>query len=127
MKILKLITIILMAYFYISVGIKHFTEPEWFLQIYPPFLPFWLAAVYISGFFEVLFGIMLLIPKTRYYAGWGLIALLIAVFPANIYLAYTKGAAMDISAAVAWGRLPFQALFIGLAYWHSKDVWKTIK
>ena len=122
MKILKLITIILMAYFYINVGIKHFTEPEWFLQIYPPFLPFGLAAVYVSGFFEVLFGIMLLIPKTRYYAGWGLIALLIAVFPANIYLAYTNGAAMDISAAVAWGRLPFQALFIGLAYWHSKDV-----
>ena len=122
MKILKLITIILMAYFYISVGIKHFTEPEWFLQIYPPFLPFGLAAVYVSGFFEVLFGIMLLIPKTRYYAGCGLIALLIAVFPANIYLAYTNGAAMDISAAVAWGRLPFQALFIGLAYWHSKDV-----
>ena len=122
MKIFKLITIIIMAYFYISVGIKHFTEPEWFLQIYPPFLPFGLAAVYISGFFEVLFGIMLLIPKTRYYAGWGLIALLIAVFPANIYLAYTNGAAMDIPAAAAWGRLPFQALFIGLAYWHSKDV-----
>jgi uncharacterized membrane protein len=47
--------------------------------------------------------------------------LLIAVFPANIYLAYTNGAAMDISAEVAWGRLPFQALFIGLAYWHSQD------
>ena len=122
MKIFKLITIVIMAYFYINVGIKHFTEPEWFLQIYPPFLPFGLAAVYISGFFEVLFGIMLLIPKTRYYAGWGLIALLIAVFPANIYLAYTNGAAMDIPAATAWGRLPFQALFIGLAYWHSKDV-----
>ena len=122
MKLFKLITIAIMAYFYINVGIKHFTEPEWFLQIYPPFLPFGLAAVYISGFFEVLFGIMLLIPKTRYYAGWGLIALLIAVFPANIYLAYTNGAAMDIPAAAAWGRLPFQALFIGLAYWHSKDV-----
>ncbi|MEC7822184.1 MAG: DoxX family protein [Candidatus Neomarinimicrobiota bacterium] len=122
MKVFKLITIILMAYFYINVGIKHFIDPDWFLQIYPPFLPFGLAAVYISGFFEVLFGVMLLIPKTRYYAGWGLIALLIAVFPANIYLAYTNGAAMDISAAVAWGRLPFQALFIGLAYWHSRDV-----
>ena len=122
MKIFKLITIILMAYFYISVGIKHFIDPDWFLQIYPPFLPFGLAAVYISGFFEVLFGAMLLIPKTRYYAGWGLIALLIAVFPANIYLAYTNGAAMDIPAATAWGRLPFQALFIWLAYWHSKDV-----
>ena len=122
MNTIKLLTIGLMSFFYITTGIKHFTEPEWFLQIYPPFLPFGLAAVYISGFFEVLFGVLLLIPKTRYHAAWGLIVLLIAVFPANIYLAYTNGAAMDISAAVAWGRLPFQALFIWLAYWHSKDV-----
>ena len=121
MNIVKLLTIGLMSFFYITTGIRHFTEPDWFLQIYPPFLPFGLAAVYISGFFEVLFGILLLIPKTRHHAAWGLIVLLIAVFPANIYLAYTNGAAMDISAEVAWGRLPFQALFIGLAYWHSHD------
>ncbi len=121
-KEIKFLTILIMAYFYINVGVKHFIEPEWFLQIMPPSFPFHLASVYISGFFEVLFGFLLLIPKTRYYAAWGLIMLLIAVFPANIYLALTNGAAMDITPAVAWGRLPFQLVFIGLAYWHSKDV-----
>ena len=102
MNTVKLFTIGLMSFFYITTGIRHFTEPDWFLQIYPPFLPFGLAAVYISGFFEVLLGILLLIPKTRHYAAWGLIVLLIAVFPANIYLAYTNGAAMNISPEVAW-------------------------
>jgi uncharacterized membrane protein len=120
-KIFKLFTIIVMSIFYINVGIKHFTDPNWFLQIYPPFLPFGLAAVYISGFFEVLFGVMLLIPKARFYAGWGLIMLLIAVFPANIYLAYTNGAVMNISQGLAYARLPIQGVFIWLAYWHSKD------
>jgi len=122
MKKFKFFTLILTSCFYMNVGIKHFTEPEWFLQIMPPSLPFHLASVYISGFFEVSLGFLLLIPKTRYYAAWGLILLLIAVFPANIYLALTNGDAIDTSAAVAWGRLPFQFLFIWLAYWHSKDV-----
>jgi uncharacterized membrane protein len=111
-----------MSCFYMNVGVKHFIEPEWFLDIMPPSFPFHLASIYISGFFEVLFGFLLLIPKTRYYAAWGLIFLLIAVFPANIYLAFTNGDAMGISPKLAWGRLPFQFLFIGLAYWHSKDV-----
>ena len=63
---------------------------------------------------------MLLLPKTRFYAGWGLIVLLIAVYPANIYLAQTNGEAMNTTPLVAWGRLPFQFIFIGLAYWHTK-------
>jgi uncharacterized membrane protein len=60
------------------------------------------------------------VPKTRFVAGWGLILLLIAVYPANIYLALTNGAAMDTTPIIAWGRLPFQFAFIGLAYWHTK-------
>jgi len=78
--------------------------------------------VYISGFFEIVFGFLLLINSTRYYAAWGLILLLIAVYPANIYLAQTNGAAMNTTPLIAWGRLPFQFVFIGLAYWHSKKV-----
>ena len=110
-----------MSLFYIQVGVKHFTDPYWFIQIMPPYLPFHKELVYISGAFEILLVIMLLFRKTRFYAGWGLIMLLIAVFPANIYLAQTNGAAMDTSAAVAWWRLPFQSLFIILAYWHSEE------
>ena len=119
-KNIRLLSIIIMSIFYVSVGVNHFTIPEWFLQIVPPWLPYKLELVYISGFLEIIFGVMLLIPATRFYASWGLILLLIAVYPANIYLAQTNGAAMNTTPLVAWGRLPFQFVFIALAYWHTK-------
>ena len=116
----KLITIYLMSLFYISTGIKHFTNVDWFMKIMPPYLPFHKELVYLSGAFEIILGIMLVFEKTRFLAGWGLILLLIAVFPANIYLAQTNGAAINTSPVLAWWRLPFQAVFIAIAYWHSK-------
>ena len=119
-KNIRLLSIIIMSIFYVSVGVNHFTIPEWFLQIVPPRLPYKLELVYISGFLEIILGVMLLIPATRFYAAWGLILLLIAVYPANIYLAQTNGAAMNTTPLVAWGRLPFQFVFIALAYWHTK-------
>ena len=94
---IKPFSLIIMSWFYISVGISHFTDSNWFLQIVPPYLPFKLELVYVSGFFEIIFGLMLILPSWRYYAGWGLILLLIAVYPANIYLAQTNGAAMNLS------------------------------
>ena len=109
-----------MSWFYISAGLLHFTNTNWFLQIVPPYLPLKLEFVYVSGFFEIIFGFMLILPSWRYYAGWGLVLLLIAIYPANIYLAQTNGAAMNTSALVAWARLPFQFIFIGIAYWHTK-------
>ena len=72
-------------------------------------------------FFEILLGCLLMFQKTRAFAGKGLILLLLAVFPANIYLAQTNGAAMNTTPLIAWGRLPIQFIFIGLAYWHSLD------
>ena len=117
---LELTSIVKMSIFYVSVGIKHFTNPSWFLKIVPPILPYKLALVYISGFFEIVLGLLLLFPSFRYIAGWGLILLLIAVFPANIYLAQTNGAALNTTPLVAWGRLPFQFVFIAIAYWHTK-------
>ena len=118
---IKKATIFIMSFFYVSVGINHFINPEWFTQIVPPFLNrFDLELVYISGLCEISFGVLILFKKTRLYAAWGLIFTLAAVFPANIYLAQTNGFAMDTSSAVAWYRLPFQSLFIVLAYWHRK-------
>ena len=118
---IKYLSLIVMGIFYISVGISHFTSPIWYVKIVPPYLPYKLELVYISGLFEILFGGMLFFRKTRFLAGWGLILLLIAVYPANIYLAQTNGAALGISPLIAWGRLPFQFVFIGLAYWHTKE------
>ena len=118
---IKYLSLMVMGIFYISIGISHFTSPTWYVQIVPPYLPYKLELVYISGLFEILFGGMLFFKKTRFLAGWGLILLLIAVYPANIYLAQTNGAALGISPLIAWGRLPFQFVFIGLAYWHTKE------
>ena len=118
----KKMTIYFMSAGYIYIGIRHFIDPDFFLAIMPDYLPLHLEAVYLSGFFEILLGGMLLFKKYRKVAGWGLIALLIAVFPANIYLAQNEVAqqTLNISQTTAIVRLPFQALFIGLAYWHTK-------
>lgn len=119
--LVKVISVYVMGIFYIIVGIKHFQDPSWFVQIVPPILPYKYELVYISGFFEVFLGILLMIPRFQSIAAKGLIALLICVYPANIYLAQTNGVAMGISPLIAWGRLPFQFVFIGLAYWHLKE------
>ena len=118
-KTLKTVSRYIMSLFYVSVGINHFLNPEWFVKIIPPILlEFDYQLVYLSGVCEVMFGLLILIPKARYYAAWGLILTLAAVFPANIYLAQTNGVAMETTATVAWYRLPFQTVFILLAYWH---------
>ena len=122
MKVIKKVTIYLMSIGYIYIGIRHFMDVEFFMAIMPDYLPYHLELVYISGFFEVLLGVLLLIPKTRFYAGWGLILLLIAVFPANIFLVQSREAqeTLGVTKNQAIFRLPFQAVFIALAYWHSK-------
>ena len=114
------ISIIIMSLFYIMAGTNHFINLDWYVRIVPPILPFKTAIVYISGILEIILGSLLIFPKTRFIAGWGLIILLVAVYPANIYVALTNGEAMDTTPMIAWGRLPFQFVFIGLAYWHSK-------
>ena len=117
-KLQKSILIIISSIFYTIVGIKHFIEPDYFLSIIPPYLPFHIELVYISGFFEILFGLMILFPKYRYYGSIGLILLLIAVFPANIYLAQSKEAqeAIGASQQIAIWRLTIQGILIWIAY-----------
>ena len=117
---IKTLSIILMTLFYIMAGTNHFINPDWYVRIVPPILPFKTVIVYISGILEIILGTLLIFPKTRFIAGWGLILLLVAVYPANIYVALTNGEAMDTTPLIAWGRLPFQFVFIRLAYWHSK-------
>tara|TARA_Y100001970_G_scaffold293348_1_gene439582 strand:- start:672 stop:1055 length:384 start_codon:yes stop_codon:yes gene_type:complete len=119
----KEITVYVLSLFYIYVGIKHFIDPYWFVQIMPPYLPYHLELVYLSGFFEVFLGLFLLFSKSRKYAAYGIILLLIAVYPANIYLAFNDlpQKALDISSfAASWIRLPIQFVLIGVAFWHSQ-------
>ena len=92
-------------------GIGHFVKPDTYEKIVPPYLPNPAALVIISGVAEIAGGIGLMIPRLRRAAGWGLIALLFAVFPANIYMVQHPGQ-FDIPVWILWARLPFQVVFI---------------
>ena len=109
----------LLAIFMIGAGTLHFVRPEFYLKIMPPYLPLHLELVYLSGFFEIALGLLLLVPRISRLAAWGIIALLIAVFPANIYL-YQHQDLVPASPTVHFLRLPLQGVFILWAYWHTR-------
>jgi len=119
---LKLVALWVLALAMIAIGVLHFVQPKPFVRIVPKFLPAPLALVYVSGFFEIAGGVGLLVPATRVAAAWGLIALYIAVFPANIYM-LTHNISLNpkkpIPRWALWARLPFQFLFIAWAYWFT--------
>jgi len=119
----KSIAAIILGLMYIVVGIKHFTEPEIFIAITPPFIYFREAAVYFTGMIEIVGGVLLLINKYRKKGGALMIILLLLVFPANIYLVFSEEAqiAFQGTRADALIRLPFQIPLILIAYWHSKE------
>ncbi len=101
-------------------GINHFLNPDFYLRMMPPYLPWHLFLVYLSGVFEIALGALLLIPKFSRLAAWGLIALLIAVFPANIYMAMNTELFPEFNPILIWLRLPLQLLMIAWAYWLTK-------
>lgn len=118
---LKTASLYFMGIAYILAGLFHFLVPEMYLKFMPPYLPWHQELVFISGLIEIALGALLFVPQYRKLAAWGIIALLVAVFPANVYLAQTNGEAIGISALAAWARLPIQALLILWAWWHTRD------
>tara|TARA_B100001093_G_C26709650_1_gene962840 strand:+ start:501 stop:944 length:444 start_codon:yes stop_codon:yes gene_type:complete len=121
MQYFKLLTIYSLGILYVFVGINHFTNPDFFIPLVPPRLKFLEELVLISGFVEIVMGIMLLFRKTRKFGAWITILLLLAVFPSNIYLyiSDTVRDILEISKKQALVRLPFQIPLILMAYWHS--------
>lgn len=117
---LKKISLALLSFVYCGAGIAHFIAPENYLRIMPPFLPWPLFLVYLSGAAEFGLGALLWWKRYRILAAWGLIALLVAVFPANIYMYQQGGAAFGVSDAVLFARLPLQAILIAWAYGHTR-------
>jgi len=106
----------------VFIGVGHFIKPEPFVVIVPEVLPYKLLLVYISGVAEIAGGLGLILPQTRKLAGWGLVLLYLAVFPANINMAIND-LPLDgkhMSPLMLWGRLPVQALFIAAAYWQTR-------
>lgn len=120
MRKLKIILKYLLCAFFVVAGLNHFINPALYLKIMPPYLPWRLFLVYLSGFFEVALGLLLLAPAFSRAAAWGLIALLVAVFPANIQMAINPELYPDISPLALWLRLPLQAVFIAWAFWYTR-------
>ena len=105
-----------LAALFTAAGIMHFAAPQFFERIVPPTLPLSArTATLISGAAEVVGGLGLLHPATRPVARWGLLALLLAVFPANIYMAQDPQK-FGAPAWVAWARLPLQPLLMWLVW-----------
>ena len=119
----KLFTVYVMSFMYIFVGIRHFTDPQYFLDIVPPQLPYKLFLVYFTGLIEIVGGAAILSPKSRKAGAYLLIFLLVSVFPANIhlYVSETPQNLLGISKTDALIRMPFQIPLILLAFWHSKE------
>lgn len=119
MRRVKTASKFLLAIFMIGAGTMHFVNPEFFLRIMPPYLPLHSELVAISGAAEIVLGVALLVPALSHMVAWGIIALLIAVFPANIYL-YQNQDLMPAPPLVHLLRLPMQGVLILWAYWHTK-------
>ena len=119
----RILSLVGLSGFFVYFGIDHFINPDFYLSIMPPAFPLHAEAVYISGFFEILGGICVLIPSLRKLAGWGLIALLVSVYPANIYMAINPEAFPEISIGLLYFRLPLQFLFIYWAYSITRSVY----
>jgi uncharacterized membrane protein len=107
-----------MAVFFIAAGINHFRLPAVYVAMIPPWLPFPSTLNVLSGLAEIAGGVGVLLPSLRCAAGWGLIALLVAVFPANLHVAllgHMPG--FSFTPLTLWLRLPLQAVFVAWVAW----------
>ena len=120
MALIKTITRYVFALFFVLAGVNHFLSPAFYLNIMPPYLPWHLALVYISGVAEIVLGLLLLIRRWSVIAAWGLIALLIAVFPANLHMALHQELYPSLPSLGLWLRLPIQGVLIAWAYWYTR-------
>jgi uncharacterized membrane protein len=118
----KSIARFVLALFMISAGVLHFATPAFFVSIVPAWLPAPMLLVQISGVAEIAGGLGVLLPPTRKLAGVGLVALFVAVFPANVNQAlhHIPMNGHPVAPALLWGRLLLQPLLIAWAWWCTR-------
>jgi len=119
-KSVRAISTFLVGLLFILAGFNHFINTDFYLDLMPPYIPAHLTMVYVSGFFEVLGGAGVLIPTLRRAAGWGLIALMIAVFPANLHMATQPGEYPSIPYWMLVARIPLQLILIAWVEWSTR-------
>lgn len=121
----------LMAFFFVSVGVGHFTDEAFFVSIVPDWIPWPRAAVIVSGVAEIAGGVALAVPRAHLFARWWLLGLLVAVFPANIDMALNPHpwpaapAFMNLTnpdPVLLYLRLPVQFVMMGVVWWITRRV-----
>ncbi len=120
----KKISLILLIALYLLAGTNHFVHPTGYLKLIPPYLPLPKIINLLAGFFELLFGLMLIYKPSRKLAVYGIILMLIAFIPAHIYMIQIAPFMLGnllVTKTGAWVRLPLQAVLIAWAYWHRRD------
>jgi uncharacterized membrane protein len=110
---------VVFAWFFLG-GVTHFTNTDFFISIVPPWWPWPLFAVYASGVFEILLALLILWPTTRSFAGWGIIALTLAVTPANVNMWLNPEQFPDVSETALFVRLVIQVFLIALIWWSTR-------
>jgi uncharacterized membrane protein len=126
-RALRLVLCWLLAGLFVGAGITHFTRPGFYVPMVPPWLPAPLGLVWVSGALEVVLGLLVLVPRARRLAAWGVVLLLIAVFPANVHMAVHRIGFVDAPAWLPqptplglWLRLPLQLVLIAWAWWYTR-------
>ena len=114
------LVLVLVSAFFLFAGVGHFRNAELLVSIVPPYLPAHLELVYISGVFEILGGLGVLLAATRVWAGYGLLALLVAVYPANIHMAMNPELFPEMTAGALCARLPLQFVFAWFVWWGTR-------
>jgi len=109
----------LMAILYILAGFNHFRNPGMYIKIIPPFFKSPKLINAVSGIAEIVLGILLMFTLTTQYAAWGIIALLIALFPANLYMFQNKKASFNLPKWILFVRLPLQLVLIIWAFQYT--------
>ena len=123
MSLTKRVLLWVMAVFYVLAGVNHFINAQHYMPMMPPYLPWHAALVFLSGVAELGLGIAVLIPSLRRIAAWGIILLLIAIFPANLHIALHNiplFGATEGAGVWNWVRLPLQGVLILWAWWYTR-------
>jgi uncharacterized membrane protein len=124
MSRIERLLLLVMGAFYVFAGANHFANPDFYLPMMPAWLPAHRLLIDLSGLAEIACGVGVLVRETRVAAAWGTIALLIAVFPANLHVALHDvpiGGATQGAGALNYLRLAFQPVLIAWAWWYTRS------
>ena len=121
MQEMKILTRYLLGALLVAAGVNHFWHTTFYVSMMPPYLPRHLELVYISGLAEISLGAMLFFRRWQFVAAWGVIALCVAVFPANVNMALHPELFPQFSPQGLWLRLPLQAVAIAWAFWDTRS------